>query len=154
VDTRTRFPSQEFVPQDTDDSLTDSLDRSYVVSPDALSASDVGSTATVTVEAFTVRWPDQGDVISYEGGIVENLAFSTLYAVYFDDEERDGTVDAAFFATTSSSRLTGSRNRVVIGSITTPADGAGDTSGGTTGEEGLPPDIIDPDLADQQPPIP
>lgn len=97
-----------------------------VPTTEPLSATDAGSDATINIAAFTMRFPLAGDV-SYNSGSVTGLAFSTEFRVYFRDPTlAGGTV--TFFATSTDADLANNADNIWLGNITTPANGAGDTS--------------------------
>lgn len=89
-----------------------------------LTATDAGSTATISIAAFT-QYFDFGSV-SYNSGSITGLAFSTKYHVYCDDPNYAGGAVTYVATTTYTNAIAAGRN--YIGSITTPADGAGGTS--------------------------
>lgn len=92
-----------------------------------LTASDAGASASINVAQFTVQG-GFGTVV-YNAGSVTGLAFSTTYYVYVDDPTYSGGA-VSYFATTTASVVTASKDRVYVGFITTPADGGGGTGGG------------------------
>lgn len=98
-----------------------------VISPSPLSAADVGSDATITIAAFTPQF-DFG-TLSVSGASITGLAFSTFYYVYLTGfSYADGSYTAAL-ATTSAATMASDPANFSVGSITTPANGAGGTSG-------------------------
>lgn len=113
-----------------------------VINPLPLSAADVGSDATVTISAFTAHF-DFGN-LSVSGASITGLAFSTFYYIYLTDfSYTDGSYTAAL-ATTSGTTLVNSSDNFYIGSITTPANGAGGTSGSGGGGAVVPGSDIEP----------
>ena len=122
------FPTSNFQ-QLLDDAVTTQLtDRSYIIQPSQLlTARDDGSVAAIDVATFVVHWPDIPKV-SYQAATIGNLSFSTAYTIYFLDSDRDGTPDTCFFATTDGLNLLESPGTLVLGTITTPADGGGDVT--------------------------
>jgi hypothetical protein len=127
-DGRGEFPTSNFQ-QLLDDAITTQLtDRSYVIQPSQLlTARDDGSVAAIDVATFVVHWPDIPKV-SYQAATIGNLSFSTAYTIYFLDSDRDGTPDSCFFATTDALNLLEASGILVLGTITTPADGGGDVT--------------------------
>lgn len=97
-----------------------------------LTAADVGSTATVSIAAFSYKVSEAGAAsltVSYNSGSVAGLSFSTLYHIWaYDPTLAGGAVTYA--ASTSTTTYIGDNNYVYVGSITTPANGAGPTGGG------------------------
>ena len=98
-----------------------------------LSAADVGSDSTITISAHNVVY-DNGTV-AYNSGSITGLAFSTLFYVYADDPTKAGGA-VTYISTTTSTDITANVGRYYVGQITTPADGAGDTTGGGGGGGG------------------
>ena len=124
-DGRMDFPTSGFQ-QLLDDAITTQLtDRSYIIQPSQLlTARDDGSVAAIDVATFVVHWPDIPKV-SYQAATIGNLSFSTAYTIYFLDSDRDGTPDTCFFATTDGLNLLDSPGTLILGTISTPADGGG-----------------------------
>lgn len=125
-DGRIDFPTSGFQ-QLLDDAITTQLtDRSYIIQPSQLlTARDDGSVAAIDVATFVVHWPDIPKV-AYQAATIGNLSFSTAYTIYFLDSDRDGTPDSCFFAATDALNLLEAPGILVLGTITTPADGGGD----------------------------
>lgn len=88
----------------------------------SISAADVGSDVTVTISAHTRIYAD-GTSVSVGGGTVTGLPFSTLYYIYYDDKALAGGA-VTYAATTSSATAAQINGRHLVGSVTTPADGA------------------------------
>lgn len=109
--------------------------NSYPVPTNVLTATDAGTTATITIANHTRYYPVQGtyDVpdVSITGASITGLAFSTTYYVYYDDTTLADTTPS-FVATTSANtaQVGFAAGRHLVGKITTPADGGGGTSGG------------------------
>ncbi|NQD37481.1 hypothetical protein HPT27_10620 [Permianibacter sp. IMCC34836] len=95
-----------------------------------ISAADVGSTATITIPAWTLE-TDVGS-ISYNSGSITGLSFSTKYFVYCTDSDLQGGA-VTYVASTDYKAPSQNADRVFVGSITTPADGGGGTGGGSGG---------------------
>jgi hypothetical protein len=94
------------------------------VSP--LTATDAGSDTTIAIAAHNVIY--DSNTLAYNSGSIAGLSFSTLYYVYADDASKAGGA-VTYVATTTLTDITASTARYFVGSITTPADGAGGTSG-------------------------
>lgn len=120
-------------------SLEDTLARvklgsSYTVGA-TISAADVGSDVTVTISAHTRYYAD-GTSVSVSGGTVTGLAFSTLYYIYYDDSALAGGA-VTYAATTSATTAAQVNGRHLVGSVTTPADGAAPSTGDTPEPPGV-----------------
>jgi hypothetical protein len=108
--------------------------NSYTAPTSVLTAADAGSDASITIAAHTRIYPVQGayDVedVQLNAGSITGLSFSTQYWIYYDDETLENT-SPTYVATTSiaASQVGAVPGRHFLGSITTPADGAGGTSG-------------------------
>ncbi|MFS1526380.1 hypothetical protein ACL7TT_20225, partial [Microbulbifer sp. 2304DJ12-6] len=90
----------------------------------ALSATDAGSTARISIAAHSVQF-DFG-LVNYNAGSISGLSFSRKYYVYCDDPGvKGGTV--TYKATTTYSQLAASTWRRTIGTIRTPSNGGGGT---------------------------
>lgn len=103
---------------------------SFPVPTMTLSAADVGSDVTITIASHTRFYPEDTQ-LAITGGAITGLAFSTTYGVYYDDSTRaDGT--PSFQATTDleTAQSNYSEGRHYVGTVVTPADGAGPTTGG------------------------
>ncbi|WHI52721.1 hypothetical protein P3339_08155 [Microbulbifer sp. MLAF003] len=90
----------------------------------ALSASDDGSTAKITIAAHSVQFGF--GTINYNSGSITGLSFSTKYYVYCDDPGTQGGA-VIYYATTNIYQLAASTWRRGIGTITTPSNGGGTT---------------------------
>ncbi len=97
-----------------------------VMSSNPLTAADNDSTAKITIAAHTRHYGHAN--VSYDSGVITGLAFSTGYYVYCDDPGLKGGA-MIYIATTSKTDVADNVNRVYVGEITTPADGAGGTGG-------------------------
>lgn len=92
---------------------------------------DTGSAARVTVADHTRVYPDMSVNLSGLPAIT-GLAYATAYYLYYDDDSRAGG-SPAIGATTDQAQAIPSAahpGRHSLGSITTPAAGAADTTGG------------------------
>lgn len=96
-----------------------------------LTATDAGADATITI-ANHIRHYANGEDLTITGGTVTGLAYSTTYAVYYDDETR--LLAAPTYAATTDLE-TGQHNyetgRHYMGTVTTPAAAGGPTTGGS-----------------------
>lgn len=92
-----------------------------------LTASDGGSTATITVASHTLTTPS--GVVTYNAGSVTGLSYSTAYYVYADDAEFAGGA-VTYAATATPTDIVASTARYYVGSITTGVQG---TSGNLAG---------------------
>lgn len=98
-----------------------------------VSAADVGSTATISIASHTVQFGF--GTVAYGAGSISGLAFSTKYYIYADDPDYEGGA-VTYLATTNPINVTAGNGRYYLGSVTTPANGAGDTGGGWGGGGG------------------
>lgn len=98
-----------------------------------LTASDAGSDATISIASHSVQFGF--GVVAYNSGSITGLSFSTLYYVYTDDPTYAGGA-VTYLATTNANNITANDGRYYVGSVTTPANGAGDTGGGWGGGGG------------------
>lgn len=104
---------------------------SYSIPTLTLTAADVGASVTITVASHIRRYADATEV-AVTGGTVTGLAYSTVYAVYYDDATRT-LATPTFVATTDLE--TGQHNyaegRHYLGTVTTPAAAGPPTTGGS-----------------------
>lgn len=122
------------------DNLTDGLAHrartsghsTYRPLSNCLTASDAGSSATITIASFTMRFSDAD--VSVNSGSISGLSYSTLYYVYYTDPDFAG--GSVTFASTTTKETALSSNRLFIGSILTPASGAANTIGNNDGGTG------------------
>ena len=105
------------------------FNRSSTQASNPLTATDVGATTTITVAAHTLVY--DGGSLSYNAGSIAGLGFASFYYVYADDPDKAGGA-VTYIATGLKTDTTANKGRYFVGSITTPADGAG----GTIGEPG------------------
>lgn len=96
----------------------------------SLTASDAGTTATISVPAHNrkVGAESSQTTINYNSGSITGLSFSTRYFVYTDDPTYAGGA-VTYVATTNSDALAARSGRVYVGEVTTPADGGSGTTG-------------------------
>jgi uncharacterized membrane protein YgcG len=102
------------------------LINSYVTGV-TLTGVDTGSNAKVTVSTHTRNYAD-GTSVSVTGADVTGLSYSTLYYIYYDQASRAGGT-VTYVATTSIATAAQLGDRHLVGSVTTPAAAAGNTSG-------------------------
>jgi hypothetical protein len=112
--------------------LNDKIGGSYVIPADALSASDAGTNATITIAANTRVYND-ASTLAVAGGSITGLAYSTTYGVYYDDPTTADTTPTYVATATLSNALNNFvTGRHFVGNVTTPAAGGTSTSGGYT----------------------
>jgi hypothetical protein len=97
------------------------LGSSYTIGA-SISAADVGADVTVTIGAHTRSYGD-GTSVSVNGGTVTGQPFSTLVYIYYDDTALAGGA-VTYAATTSQATAAQVNGRHLVGSVTTPANGA------------------------------
>lgn len=114
-----------------------SIFNNYLLDKDPLTATDAGSDATIIISTFRVFWPDKEEGVQYRPANLTGVEFSTQYAVFIDNPERDGKA-TDFFFTRAGQEIIKETNlgRIFLGTITTPADAAGDTAGDGNGGGG------------------
>ena len=102
------------------------LVNSYVTGA-SLTGNDNGVTAKIIVSSHTRVYGD-GSSLAVTGADITGLAFSTFYYVYYNDATR-AVAAPTFLATTNA--VTAAQKGVthLVGTITTPADGAANTTG-------------------------
>jgi hypothetical protein len=112
------------------------ISTGYPAPGDVLSAADVGSDCTITIDAHTRVYGDIAN-LSVSGGTITGRSFSTTYYVYYDDTTRADTTPS-YLSTTNPNVAVPQKaaGRHYVGSITTPADGGGDTTGGAAPPSG------------------
>lgn len=115
-------------------SLETSLNTSYVTGL-TLTASDAGTNATITISAHTRVYGD-GTSLAVSGGSLTALSYSTLYYVYYVDATRADTTPT-YQATTDPFTAAQTGDTHLVGSVTTPAAAAGNTTGGGTQPPGI-----------------
>lgn len=106
------------------------ISASFPVPTMTLTAADAGSDVTITIAAHTRIYPNE-TMVAISGGSVTGLAFSTTYAVYYDDAtllEGSPTFEATTDLETGQSNY--AEGRHYVGTVVTPANGAGNTTGG------------------------
>lgn len=98
-----------------------------------ISATDAGSDASIVMENFTMRTPEED--ISVTGDTLTARSFDTLYYVYYDDPAFAGGA-VTFQTSTTKEDAINDEGRFYIGSILTPVDGGFDTAGNDDGGAG------------------
>lgn len=103
---------------------------SYTVPTLAITAADVGANVTITIAAHD-RYYGDGAIIEVDAGTITGKAFSTVYGIYYDDTTREDP-SPSYQATTNLQVAQANyvEGRHYVGTITTPADGAGATQAG------------------------
>lgn len=111
---------------------TDKISASWTSPGQILSATDAGTSATITILSHVRKYGD-GTQVSITGDVLTGLSYSTKYYVYYDDNGVAGG-SVTFHSTTNpnTAEYNSSAGRHLCGSITTPASGGGSTSGGVT----------------------
>lgn len=103
-----------------------SLANSYV-SGLTLTATDAGSSATITISAHTRVYGD-GTSVAVSGGALTALAYDTLYYIYYDQPSRAGG-SVTYQGTTDATIAAQTGDRHVVGSTTTPLAAGAPTHG-------------------------
>lgn len=100
-----------------------------------LTASDAGSSATITVSAHSWDYPGENADVARAGGAITGLSYSTAYHVYFDDSTLAAAAPTYHTATNQADALNSTAHpyRHYLGSVTTPASGGGPVDGGGGG---------------------
>lgn len=98
-----------------------------------LTATDAGADASIAIASHNVQFGF--GTVAYNSGSITGLAFSTKYYIYADDPTYSGGA-VTYLATTNANTPTSSDGFYYVGSVTTPANGAGDTGGGYGGGGG------------------
>ena len=104
---------------------------SYSIPTLVLTATDVGASVTIAIAAHVRQYADATNV-PVSAGSITGLAYSTKYAVYYDDETRQDP-GPTFHATTNLEE--GQHNYIAgrhyLGTLTTPAALGAATTGGS-----------------------
>lgn len=98
-----------------------------------LTATDAGSDATINIASHSVQFGF--GTVAYNSGSITGLSFSTVYYVYVNDPTYTGGA-VTYLATTNANTVTSNDGYYYVGKVTTPANGAGDQSGGWGGGGG------------------
>jgi hypothetical protein len=107
---------------------------SYRPTTNPLSATDAGSSATITVASFTMNVAGVG-AVSVNGGSLTGLSYGTVYYIYYADPAIAGG-SVTFQATTTKSSAISSGVDFFVGSILTPVSGGANTIGNNDGGTG------------------
>ncbi|WP_105198959.1 phage tail protein [Pseudoalteromonas sp. T1lg10] len=113
-----RVPDQQYLPNVVAAGAGTALN----VNP--LSASDNGSSAKITIASHSRQYGFGS--LSLNAGSITGLAFSTKYYVYYDDPTYSGGA-VTYHATTNIQTVAAGNHRIFVSTITTPADGGGNT---------------------------
>lgn len=105
------------------------------VTPNPLTATDAGASATITIAGHT-RVYGSGTSVAVTGGSLTGRAYSTLYYVYYDQVSRLGGA-VTYASTTSVTTAAQTGDRHLVGKITTPAAAAPATTGNEVQVPGL-----------------
>lgn len=98
-----------------------------------LTATDAGADASIAIASHNVQFGFGS--VAYNSGSITGLSFSTKYYVYANDPTYAGGA-VTYLATTNANIPTSGDGFYYVGSVTTPANGAGDTGGGYGGGGG------------------
>lgn len=102
------------------------LTNSYVTGL-TLTATDAGSSASISISAHTRVYGDASSV-SVNSGSLTGLAYSTTYYVYYDQASRLGGA-VTYASTTSQATAAQTGNRHFVGAVKTPAAAGGPSTG-------------------------
>lgn len=110
--------------------LNDKISASATDPSVVVTATDAGTDATITIAAHTRRYGD-ATTLAVAGGSLTGKAYSTLYAIYYDDSTVSDTTPT-YVATTvlKDAQPNAAIGRHYVDQITTPASGGGGTGGG------------------------
>lgn len=110
----------------------DAVSASWTSPGSILSANDGGSSATIVVANHARKYGDTSSV-SVTGDTLAGLSYSTLYSVYYDDDNHAGGA-VTYHATTNPNTAlpNAATGRHFCGTVTTPPSGGTTTSGGYT----------------------
>lgn len=111
----------------------DKLTSSSIFPANALSATDAGADATITIASHARLYGDGSSIPVVTGGTVTGLSYSTFYGVYYDDPTLMSTTPTYHATTIPSNALNNYiAGRHFVGNVTTPAGGGGATTGGAS----------------------
>jgi hypothetical protein len=109
----------------------DAISASFTQPSAVLTAADAGTDASITVANHVRYWGDETSV-SVTGDVFTGLAFTTVYAVYYDDETRAQTApDYQITTDIKTAQNNYAPGRILVGTVETPANGDPPVSGGT-----------------------
>lgn len=96
-----------------------------------LTASDAGADVTIAIAAHIRRYGD-GTAVPVGASSLTGKAYSTTYAIYYDDETRENPAPT-YVATTDLEEAQHNYEvgRHYVGTVTTPAAAGGPTTGGS-----------------------
>jgi len=111
--------------------ISSTVGGSFSIPTMILTAADAGASATITIASHVRRYPN-GEEVSVNGAVITGFAFSTRYGVYYDDKKMlGGAVSYVATADLEEAQHSYAPGRHYCGTVTTPADGAGPTTGGS-----------------------
>jgi len=128
------LPGLDQVPNGTYVFKRTAAHSSYRPTSNPLTAHDAGSSATINIAAFFMRSPGYPDV-SLSSGAITNLAYGTMYFVYYLDLFFLGGA-VAYLVATSKETVLQNAAAFFVGSIRTPLAGGADTIGNNDGGAG------------------
>lgn len=104
---------------------------SYSIPTMTITASDVGANVTISVASHVRQYPN-GASTPIAAGSITGRAYSTTYAVYYDDDTREDT-SPTFHATTDleEAQHNYASGRHYVGTVVTPAALGAPTTGGS-----------------------
>lgn len=112
--------------------VNDSVSSSWTSPGVILSASDAGTSATITISNHTRKYNDASGQ-SVTGSSITGLAYNTTYFIYYDDNSRSGGAVSYQATTNPNLALPGAATgRHYCGEIKTPVAGGTGTSGGVS----------------------
>jgi len=107
---------------------------SYRPTSNPLTATDAGSSVTITIASFTMNIAGVG-AVSVNGGTITGLSYATVYYIYYADPTISGGTVSFQDATTKTSSISSGVD-FYVGSILTPPSGGGTTLGNNDGGTG------------------
>ena len=115
----------------------DKISASATVPSTLLTATDAGTSASITVAAHTRIYGDSTTVTIGSPVTLTGLSYSTEYAVYYDDPTTSTTSPTYHTTTVLNQAMANyASGRHFVGQVTTPAAGGGSTSGGINPPQG------------------
>lgn len=110
---------------------SDKITASWTVPAAVMTASDAGTSATITIASHTRVYGD-GTQLVVAGRTITGLAYSTDYGVYYDDPNCSDQTPS-YIATTTAAEAQNNfvTGRHRLGVVTTPASGGTATTGGS-----------------------
>jgi hypothetical protein len=107
---------------------------SYRPTTNPLSATDAGSSATITIASFTMNVAGVG-AVSVNGGSITGLSYGTVYYIYYADPTISGGAVSYSYSTTKTDAITSGVD-FFVGSIINPVSGGAPTLGANDGGTG------------------